>query len=156
VIQYDAAHERALQHVCGNALVCDSLEIARSVCYDRGQEVKAVTLDGTIIHKSGMMTGGTSASDRTRHFEDREVEGKFKSSLHRGLTFTEGSSWFLIGLRRREAELKAKLAEIHKAKPRGNPDDVLLSEMTRLGAELTLVRDDLVRRSSLIAFLING
>lgn len=48
------------------------------------------------------------------------------------------------GLRRREAELKAKLAEIHTAKPRGNPDDALLSEIARIGAELTLVRDDFV------------
>lgn len=36
----------------------------------------AVTLDGTIIHKSGMMTGGTTLQNQTRHFEEREVEGE--------------------------------------------------------------------------------
>ena len=40
VIQYDPAVERAIHHACGNALICDTTEIARSVCYDRGQEVK--------------------------------------------------------------------------------------------------------------------
>lgn len=47
-------------------------------------------------------------------------------------------------LRRRETELKAKLAEIHKAKPRGNPDEVLTAEITRCESDLTLVRDDSV------------
>ena len=40
VIQYDPAVERAIHHACGNALICDTTEIARMVCYDRGQEVK--------------------------------------------------------------------------------------------------------------------
>lgn len=40
VIQYEPSVERAMQHACGNSLVCDTIDIARSVCYDRGQEVK--------------------------------------------------------------------------------------------------------------------
>lgn len=40
VIQYDPAVERAINHACGNALVCDTIDIARHVCFDRGQEVK--------------------------------------------------------------------------------------------------------------------
>lgn len=40
VIQYDATVERAMQHVCGNALVCDSTDIAKTVVYEKGQEVK--------------------------------------------------------------------------------------------------------------------
>ncbi|KAF8872389.1 cohesin complex subunit psm1 [Gymnopilus junonius] len=50
----------AIHHACGNALVCDTMEIARYVCYEKGQEIKAVTLEGTIIHKSGLITGGRS------------------------------------------------------------------------------------------------
>lgn len=42
VITYDASVERAMQHACGNALVCDSMEIAKHVCYDKGQEVKGM------------------------------------------------------------------------------------------------------------------
>ena len=40
VIHYDPAVERAMHHACGNALVCDTMEVARYVCYEKGQEVK--------------------------------------------------------------------------------------------------------------------
>jgi hypothetical protein len=36
----------------------------------------AVTLDGTVIHRSGLITGGNSTASGGRHFEDREVEGQ--------------------------------------------------------------------------------
>lgn len=42
VIQFDPAVERAIHHACGNSLVCDSMEIARRVCYDKAQEIKGV------------------------------------------------------------------------------------------------------------------
>lgn len=75
IIQYDAKLERAMQYACGNALVCDTLAIARNICYDKKQDVKAVSLDGTVIHKSGLISGGTSDETRTRRWEDQEIEG---------------------------------------------------------------------------------
>ena len=42
VIQFDPSVERAIHHACGNALVCDNMEISRRVCYDKGQEIKGV------------------------------------------------------------------------------------------------------------------
>ncbi|CAG8691932.1 10774_t:CDS:10, partial [Racocetra fulgida] len=60
VITYNDKLERAFQYACGNTLVCDTLEIAKHICYEKNQQVKAVTLDGTIIHKSGLITGGHS------------------------------------------------------------------------------------------------
>ena len=44
VIAFDNSVERAMQHACGNALVCDSMEVARHVCYDKGQEIKGESL----------------------------------------------------------------------------------------------------------------
>jgi structural maintenance of chromosome 1 len=44
VIQYDSAVERAMHHACGNALVCDTMGVARLVCYDKGQEVKGICI----------------------------------------------------------------------------------------------------------------
>ena len=46
VVQYEPAIERAIHHACGNALVCNTMEVARYVCYDKGQEVKG-TLSST-------------------------------------------------------------------------------------------------------------
>lgn len=40
VIQYEPALDRALHYACGNALICDTMEIAKDICYRRGQEVK--------------------------------------------------------------------------------------------------------------------
>ena len=62
VINFDQQYLRAFQYACGNTLVCDTLEIAKNICYNRAQKVKAVTLDGTVIHKNGFLTGGTAAS----------------------------------------------------------------------------------------------
>lgn len=93
VIQFEPAVERAMHHACGNALVCDTMEVARYVCYDKGQEVKgvmifniltllhiintllAVTLEGTIIHKSGLITGGRSSHNNSKKWEEKEVQG---------------------------------------------------------------------------------
>lgn len=56
VIQYEPAMERAIHHACGNALVCDTMEVARYVCYEKGQEVK-----GTSISKpASLLPSGAS------------------------------------------------------------------------------------------------
>ncbi|BGP39995.1 Structural maintenance of chromosomes protein 1 [Rhodotorula kratochvilovae] len=125
VINFDPAVEKAMQFACGNALVCDSMQIARHVCYDRGQEVKAVTLEGTVIHRSGTITGGTSHGG-TRHFEDQEVEA----------------------LQRRRSELQGKLAEVHKSKPYPHAEKQLIQNETRLKADLQGVDDDLSSTNS--------
>lgn len=75
VVQYEPAIERAIHHACGNALVCDTMEVARYVCYEKGQEVKAVTLEGTVIHKSGLITGGKSSRDGGRKWDDNDIQG---------------------------------------------------------------------------------
>ncbi|KAJ1665039.1 Structural maintenance of chromosomes protein 1 [Coemansia sp. RSA 1813] len=61
VIQYDPSIEVAVLHACGNALVCDTMAVAKYVCYERRLDAKAVTVDGSIIHRSGLITGGTSS-----------------------------------------------------------------------------------------------
>ena len=50
VIQYESSVERAIQHACGNALVCDTMDVARYVVFDKGQEVKGAW--NTMIHLS--------------------------------------------------------------------------------------------------------
>lgn len=121
VIQYEPAVERAMLHACGNALVCDSMEVAKYVCWEKGQEVKAVTLEGTIIHKSGLMTGGRSTHGSGKKWEEKDVQG-------------------LIRLR---DNLKAQLQELNRSKPRGKADENIIGEITRLESAITLVKDDL-------------
>jgi hypothetical protein len=49
------------------------------------------------------------------------------------------------GYRRRQTELGAKLAEIHKNKPRAGSDEALTIDITRLESSLKLAQEDLVR-----------
>ena len=37
----------------------------------------AVTLDGTVIHKSGLITGGRSTRDSTKKWDETDVNGTF-------------------------------------------------------------------------------
>ncbi|KAJ3336822.1 Structural maintenance of chromosomes protein 1 [Gonapodya sp. JEL0774] len=76
-IQFESQFERAMIYSCGDAMVADDLKIARFICYEKRQEVKAVTLDGTLINKNGNITGGgsASASKDSARWEDKEVEG---------------------------------------------------------------------------------
>lgn len=121
VIQYEPAVERAMQHACGNALVCDTLEVAKYVCWEKGQEVKAVTLDGTVIHKSGLMTGGRSTHGSGKKWEEKDVQG-------------------LIRLR---DTLKSQLQELSRSKLRGKADENIIAEIARLESAITLAKDDL-------------
>lgn len=63
VIEYDPVLERAIQYACGNSVVCDEMSVAKSIRWSKGIDVKIVTLDGSLIHKSGLMTGGKGQND---------------------------------------------------------------------------------------------
>jgi structural maintenance of chromosome 1 len=42
VIEVDSAVELAIHYACGNALVCDTTDIAKYICYEKRQEVKGM------------------------------------------------------------------------------------------------------------------
>ncbi|KAE9404591.1 condensin complex subunit SMC1 [Gymnopus androsaceus JB14] len=121
VIQYEPAVERAMHHACSNALVCDTMDVAKYVCYEKGQEVKAVTLDGTIIHKSGLITGGRSTHGSEKKWDEKDVQGLQKS----------------------RDSLLTKLRDLSKQKPRGKTDENLIAEISQLESNITIVRDEL-------------
>ena len=87
-VKYDKSLERAIAYVCGNAVVCDHLNIAKQICWEKRNDVKAVTLDGTIIHRGGNMTGGQGSKQESRRWEDTNVENlrKVKDKLHADLS----------------------------------------------------------------------
>ncbi|KAJ2928232.1 hypothetical protein H1R20_g8845, partial [Candolleomyces eurysporus] len=121
VVQYEPAIERAIHHACGNALVCDTMDVARFVCYEKGQEVKAVTLEGTVIHKSGLITGGKSTHNNNKKWDEKDIQG-------------------LIRVR---DSLQAQRLELAKQKPKAKSDENIISEISRLEATITVARDDL-------------
>lgn len=100
-LQYEPSCERALLYAVGSALIADGMDVARYICYEKRQEIKVVTLDGTIIHKTGMMTGGVSESSNAKRWEEKELDA----------------------LQSARTTLVAKLAEIQKEKRKGGHDD---------------------------------
>lgn len=90
VIQVDDERMRkAVQYAVGNTVVCDDLDSARELCFDRRRasrhnrgpstpdvQVKAVTLGGAVISKAGTMTGGTTREDddKAGRWKDQELE----------------------------------------------------------------------------------
>ncbi|CAO1631057.1 unnamed protein product [Parajaminaea phylloscopi] len=125
VIQYDGAIEAAMQYVCGNALVCDTLDVARHISYEKKIEAKTVTLDGTVIHKSGLITGGQSG-DRAGRWEDREVQG----------------------LQRQQQECLDELRTLAARRRELPPDDTLVAQISECESRLLALRDDLLAATS--------
>ncbi|KAL8763110.1 MAG: hypothetical protein Q9184_001003 [Pyrenodesmia sp. 2 TL-2023] len=119
-ISYDSSLERAVAYVCGNAVVCDDLTIAKHVCWEKRNDVKAVTLDGSIIHKGGNMTGGHSGKQDTRRWEDAEVEN----------------------LRKLKDKLVAELSTLPEPRRGATEEETLQGELTGLEQKLAYVREE--------------
>ena len=74
VIRVDDEYRRAVFYAVGNTVVCDSLDVARELCFSRrgnansnvDDRIKAVTLTGMVISRAGTMTGGTTKDDSNR------------------------------------------------------------------------------------------
>ena len=114
-VDYEDSVARAITYACGNAIVCDDLATAKYLCYERNLDAKTVTLDGTVIHKGGLMTGGRGPQQNSKRWEESEVENLHKlkdklmgdlSSLpkgHRRGTEEETLQGDLVGLEQRLA-----------------------------------------------------
>lgn len=126
-IECDHSMERVLSSVCGSAMICDDLNTAKYLCYDKRIDSKAVTLDGTVIHKGGLMTGGRGPSDNnSRRWEDSEVENlrTLKDKLmneiaglpkgHKALTDEETLRDELDGLEQRLAFMRDESKALEK------------------------------------------
>eukprot|EP00698_Gefionella_okellyi_P004874 TRINITY_DN14506_c0_g1_i1.p1 TRINITY_DN14506_c0_g1~~TRINITY_DN14506_c0_g1_i1.p1 ORF type:complete len:1230 (+),score=329.71 TRINITY_DN14506_c0_g1_i1:106-3795(+) len=78
LLTYEVASiERALQYCVGNTLCCPTLAEARRFAYGErdGDRHKVVTLDGTLINKSGSMTGGSSAQvSAARRWDEKAIQ----------------------------------------------------------------------------------
>ncbi|KAL6862364.1 RecF/RecN/SMC [Trichoderma novae-zelandiae] len=122
-INFDASVERAMSYACGSSVVCDTLDIAKHICYDKKIPVKAVTLEGYIIHKAGLMTGGRGPEPKggKRKFEEADVQN----------------------LQRMAAKLKSEIDRLPKADRRGSQEESLQIELNGLERRLAATRDEL-------------
>jgi structural maintenance of chromosome 1 len=121
-VDYDNAVSRAITYACGNAIVCDDLATAKYLCYEKGVDAKAVTLNGTVIHKGGLMTGGRGPGQQnSKRWEDTEVEN----------------------LRKLKDKLLGDLANLPKGHRKGAEEENLQGELTGLEQRLSFAREEL-------------
>uniref|UniRef100_A0A8C5W9M9 Structural maintenance of chromosomes protein n=1 Tax=Leptobrachium leishanense TaxID=445787 RepID=A0A8C5W9M9_9ANUR len=75
VIQTPSAHlKKAVQFVCGNGLVCETVNEARQVAFDGPERRKTVALDGTLFLKSGVISGGASyLRFKAKRWDEKEI-----------------------------------------------------------------------------------
>ena len=120
-IEYDHTLERAMSYACGNTLICDDLETAKTLVYERRIDAKAVTLDGIVIAKAGNMTGGRGPNDRNgRKWEDAEIEP----------------------LRRMKDKLKADLEALPSTHESVAAEEALQGEMTGLEQRINYYQEE--------------
>lgn len=121
-INFETPVERAITYACGNSVVCDTLEIAKHICYDRKVQVEAVTLDGFVIHESGTMTGGRGPESKSkRRFEEADVQN----------------------LQRIAAKLTEDIERTPRADRRGTAEESLQTELAGLERRLATVKEEL-------------
>lgn len=126
VMQFDPTLERAMQYVCGSALVCDDLDTARHVSYEKHADVKVVTLDGTVIHRSGLIAGGQTGERGTKRWEERDAEKLY----------------------RQRDECMAELKALGQERRNLSSEDALTARVTECETMLVSIRDELSAANS--------
>ena len=119
-ITYDRSLERAFSYVCGNAVVCDDMPTAKNIVWEKRNDVKAVTLDGSIIHKGGNMTGGQGSKQDSRRFDDAEVDN----------------------LRKLQERLVSELSSLPDPRRGAQEEETLQSDLTGLEQRLAYLQDE--------------
>ncbi|XP_007904709.2 structural maintenance of chromosomes protein 2 [Callorhinchus milii] len=82
LVGYNSELQKAMQHVFGSALVCDTLENAKRVTFDKRIMTKTVTLGGDTFDPQGTLSGGAraqSASVLSKLQELKDVQDELRS-----------------------------------------------------------------------------
>ncbi|KAM3529981.1 hypothetical protein NHJ13051_001588 [Beauveria bassiana] len=123
-INFDSSIERALSYACGSSVVCETLDVAKHICYEKKIPVKAVTLEGYVIHKAGLMTGGRGPEPKggKRKFEEADVQN----------------------LQRMATKLKEEIDRLPRADRRGSKEETLQIELAGLERRAKATNEELV------------
>lgn len=61
LVGYDEEVTRAMQHVFGNAIICDTSAVAQAIAFDRNIQCRTITLEGDTYDPAGTATGGSKS-----------------------------------------------------------------------------------------------
>lgn len=123
ILEYDdTSLEQAIQYVVGNTLVVENVDVARSLKWGGSSilDNKMVSLEGSVIHKSGLMTGG-------------QQQQKSSATLN-----WDQNEW--NSLNNIKDDLTAKITKVGEEKPKELDINLLTDEMSQLDDSLPLLR----------------
>ncbi|XP_056373472.1 structural maintenance of chromosomes protein 1B [Hyla sarda] len=153
--------KKAIQFVCGNGLICETVKEAKHIAFDGPQRLKTVSLDGTLFLKSGVISGGSSdLRFKAKRWDEKEINDlkEKKDSLMSELKE-------LMKVRRKESDLKQLQAQIQGTQTRLKYSQSELevikkrhlgkcfaersrleSEFANLASHITMLKEELERR----------
>eukprot|EP00754_Rhynchopus_humris_P037927 Rhum_TRINITY_DN20631_c0_g1::Rhum_TRINITY_DN20631_c0_g1_i1::g.171651::m.171651/K06636/SMC1; structural maintenance of chromosome 1 len=74
-ITYDSKLRLAVIYAIGQCILCSSIEEGQRVAWEGKSRQKVVTLDGTVMQKNGVMTGGAAGMEaRALKFDQKDVQ----------------------------------------------------------------------------------
>ncbi|KAF6121839.1 structural maintenance of chromosomes 1B [Phyllostomus discolor] len=101
--------KKVIQFVCGNGLVCETVEEARHIAFGGPERRKTVALDGTLFLKSGVISGGSSdLKYKARCWDEKELK-----NLRERRTRLMQELKDLLKMLRKEADLKQIQTLVH-------------------------------------------
>ncbi|NXB04591.1 SMC2 protein, partial [Cnemophilus loriae] len=86
LIEYESELQKAMEYVFGTTLVCNNMENAEKVTFDKRIMTRCVTLDGEVFDPQGTLHGGSASSQaapilsKLQELKDVEIELKKKES----------------------------------------------------------------------------
>eukprot|EP01061_Rhynchopus_euleeides_P006338 TRINITY_DN15384_c0_g1_i1.p1 TRINITY_DN15384_c0_g1~~TRINITY_DN15384_c0_g1_i1.p1 ORF type:complete len:1287 (+),score=690.06 TRINITY_DN15384_c0_g1_i1:71-3931(+) len=110
----------ALKYAIGQTIMCDDVEEGQRVAWEMATRFKVVTLDGTVMQKNGVMTGGAaSVAERAKKFAqaelaaDLEVKKQERDKLAQDVR-TQHTD--LLRAQQKEAELRQQVESDNRRK----------------------------------------
>ncbi|NWU28281.1 SMC2 protein, partial [Dyaphorophyia castanea] len=86
LIVYESELQKAMEYVFGTTLVCNNMDSAKKVTFDKRIMTRSVTLDGDVFDPQGTLHGGSASSQaapilsKLQEMKDVEIELKKKES----------------------------------------------------------------------------
>ncbi|CAD5219780.1 unnamed protein product [Bursaphelenchus okinawaensis] len=169
--------KKAVQFACGNALVADSIEVARDLAYGTDR-YKAVTENGTLFNPEGTISGGSSDlkqrskkwdGQQTKKLKDKkrkieaelaEIQAATKSELELEMKRREIRNmenrikYTEQDLERRTRELEAKEGEVIRIRSGVENSEFLLREKNEELAEEQEKIDELIAKRDQVESLV--
>uniref|UniRef100_A0A8C1PTL5 Structural maintenance of chromosomes protein n=1 Tax=Cyprinus carpio TaxID=7962 RepID=A0A8C1PTL5_CYPCA len=111
LVGYESELRKAMEYVFGTTLVCDSLDNAKKVAFDKGVSTKTVTLGGDVFDPQGTLTGGAraqTASVLSKLAEVKDIQDSLRAK-EAELTAVESELSSLKGTAEKYRQLKQQL-----------------------------------------------